>query len=94
MINNFETPGMRVANFKRLEYYSSRVRVGSGACVCMCIRTLTLKRRAASFHEPPSCFFKVKVPVKKPLFLPPSFPFSVPGVLVDDSLSCHKPKCL
>ena len=37
MINNLETPGMRVANFKRLEYYSSRVRVGSGAPVCVCV---------------------------------------------------------
>ena len=35
MINNFETPGTRIGNFKRLDYYSSRVRMGSGACVCV-----------------------------------------------------------
>lgn len=66
MINNFETPGTRIGSFKRLDYYSSRVRMGSGACVYMRICTHTLKTRGASFHEPPSCFFKAKLPVNKP----------------------------
>ena len=86
---------MSVVNFKRLEYYNSRVRTGSGVCVCVYVYVHARPEEKGLPHSmnllPASSRSRFQL---KPLILPPHFPFLVPGVLVDASLSCHKPKCL